>query len=531
MNWRRSGDRAPRRRTPAAPFAEPAGGRAARTLTTWDHVLFHEIALRHWPAAERVLPRMSRSANHGLLWFAAAGAMAALGGRPARRAAVRGVTSLAIASATVNTVVKRAARRKRPLLDAVPVVRRLRRQPITTSFPSGHAASAAAFAVGVALESPRWGAAVAPVAWSVAFSRIYTGVHYPSDVLAGLALGSGAALAVRGLALTRVRRAPPVLPCADAPALPGGRGLTVVVNTRSGAAGYGAGDPVARVRAALPHAEVVAWDPAGPPLDELLDTAARAAAVRGGALGVCGGDGSVNAAARAAVGHGVPLAVLPGGTRDHFAHDLGITSAADTARAVASGQAVAVDLGRVAFDAPPRRGGLFLNTFSIGVYPELVRVRESWARRVGPWPARVLAAVEVLRAAAPTEVRVNGVPRRVWLVFAGNCSYGGRGSAPVHRVDLADGLLDVRVLHAGRFPRTRLLLAALTGPVSGTPLQAVTRTRRLELSDLPPGELLAFDGEVAPSAGRLTLTKSNEALTVYRTWNHPGARCSSSSAR
>ncbi|NED26421.1 phosphatase PAP2 family protein, partial [Streptomyces anulatus] len=69
--------------------------------------------------------------------------------------------------------------------DLVPVVRQLKRQPITTSFPSGHAASAAAFATGVALESKGWGAVVAPVAVAVATSRVYTGVHYPSDVLAG----------------------------------------------------------------------------------------------------------------------------------------------------------------------------------------------------------------------------------------------------------------------------------------------------------------------------------------------------------
>nr|WP_261994924.1 phosphatase PAP2 family protein [Streptomyces sp. me109] len=75
----------------------------------------------------------------------------------------------------------------------------LKRQPITTSFPSGHSASAAAFATGVALESRGWGVAVAPLATAVALSRVYTGAHFPSDVLAGAALGATAAYAVRGL--------------------------------------------------------------------------------------------------------------------------------------------------------------------------------------------------------------------------------------------------------------------------------------------------------------------------------------------
>ncbi|MFD9076416.1 phosphatase PAP2 family protein, partial [Streptomyces lasiicapitis] len=115
-------------------------------------------------------------------WGVAPGLWAG-GGTGARGAAGRGVASLALASATVNTLGKGAVRRTRPLLDGVPVIRHLPRQPVTSSFPSGHAASAVAFTVGAALESRRWGAAIAPVAASVAFSRVYTGVHYPSDVL------------------------------------------------------------------------------------------------------------------------------------------------------------------------------------------------------------------------------------------------------------------------------------------------------------------------------------------------------------
>ncbi|MYX43200.1 phosphatase PAP2 family protein, partial [Streptomyces sp. SID89] len=118
------------------------------------------------------------------------------------------LASLTLASLTINTIGKRSVRRARPALDQVPIVRRLGRQPITTSFPSGHAASAAAFAAGVALESPAWGAAVAPVAASVALSRVYTGVHFPSDVLAGAALGAGAAFAVRALVPTRAGSVP-----------------------------------------------------------------------------------------------------------------------------------------------------------------------------------------------------------------------------------------------------------------------------------------------------------------------------------
>lgn len=159
----------------------PLPGRHAlrKNLLNLDFRLFETAATRHWPGAERVLPRLSRSANHGVLWMATAAALAATGSPRARRAAVRGLASLAVASATINTVGKRSVRRPRPVLDPVPLVRQLKRQPITTSFPSGHAASAAAFATGVALESRGLGAVVAPVAFSVAMSRVYTGVHFP----------------------------------------------------------------------------------------------------------------------------------------------------------------------------------------------------------------------------------------------------------------------------------------------------------------------------------------------------------------
>lgn len=274
-----------------------------RTLLALDSRLFEFAAERHWPGAEPVLPRLSRSANHGVLWFATAAAMAASRTPRGRRAAVRGVASLALASLAINTLGKRSVRRARPLLDPVPLVRRLKRQPFTTSFPSGHAASAAAFATGVALESPAWGAAVAPVAFSVAMSRVYTGVHFPSDVLAGAALGAGAAFAVRGLVPTRGQLAPPARPLADAPALPDGQGLVLVTNTAAGSA-----DRVRALRDELPGAEVVECPPEEMPVQ--LEKAASRAVV----LGVCGGDGTVNAAAEVALRHGLPLAVLPGGT-------------------------------------------------------------------------------------------------------------------------------------------------------------------------------------------------------------------------
>ncbi|MDL5204736.1 bifunctional phosphatase PAP2/diacylglycerol kinase family protein [Streptomyces sp. ALI-76-A] len=472
-------------------------------LLALDCRLFEFAAESHWPGAERVLPRLSRSANHGVLWFATAAAMAAARTPRGRRAAARGLASLSLASVTINTLGKRSVRRSRPVLDPVPLVRQLKRQPITTSFPSGHSASAAAFAAGVALESPSWGAAVAPVAFSVAASRVYTGVHFPSDVLAGAALGAGAAFAVRRLVPTRAQAVPSARPRAEVPALPDGEGLVMVANTGSGTA-----DRVRALGAVLPAAEIVECEPADVP------AALEKAAARARVLGVCGGDGTVNTAAGIALRHGLPLAVLPGGTLNHFAYDLGVEGVRDLSRAVQEGEGVRVDVGR--FTSGPQEG-FFLNTFSLGVYPELVRERERWSSRIGGWPAGVLAALRVVRADRhPLEARLRGEPRPLWLVFVGNGTYHRMGLTPGRRLDLADGRLDVRVVHGGRRPAVRLLAAALAGPLTRSPAHAAVQVGRLHLAGIGPGTLLAYDGEVTEAAGEVTLEKLPQALTVYR---------------
>jgi diacylglycerol kinase family enzyme len=316
----------------------------------------------------------------------------------------------------------------------------------------------------------------------------------------------GAALAVRGLVPTRTQLPPPGRPHADAPALPGGQDVVVVANRASGTSLAKA----ALVRTALPLAEVVECDP-----DDLPATLEKAAG-RGRVLGVCGGDGTVNLAAAVAARLGVPLAVFPGGTLNHFALDLGIEEVQDTCRALASGDAVRVDLGRFRPGPDGADAGYFLNTFSLGVYPELVRVRERWSPRIGSWAAGILGSYEVLRGERPLSADPGGSRPALWLLFAGNCVYQRLGPAPARRFDLADGLLDVRAVRGGRLPGLRLLAAALAGPLHRSPVHTSRRMARLRIPGLAPGTSLAYDGEVAAAPRELTLDKLPEALTVYR---------------
>ncbi|MET8697896.1 phosphatase PAP2 family protein [Kitasatospora sp. NPDC004723] len=493
-----------------------------RRLDVIDRALFHRVAAADRPFGTgsltgRWLRRLSRAADHGMLWFGTAAALGAVGGRAERRAALRGVSSLLLASTAANIAAKQLTRRPRPPLGPVPATRRLLRQPVTTSFPSGHSASAAAFATAVAIESPAAAALVAPAALAVGVSRVYTGAHHPGDVLAGFALGS--ALAVLTLrwwpraSHLRPAAAPPRRP---APALPEGAGLSVVVNSGSGSgafSGDGPQDTVAALRDLLPRADVRLCEP-GDDLPALLAEAADRAAAAGGALGICGGDGSVNLAAGLAVERNVPLAVFPGGTLNHFALDLGIDGIEATAAAVTAGRACGVDLGVAADDTGRRH---FLNTFSLGVYPELVRLREEFEGRMGKWPALAVATARVLATAGPVTVRAGGRDRRLWLLFAGNGVYDPPGFAPTHRTGLADGLLDVRVVDGGRpFARTRLAAAFLSGTLARSRVYHSARIRALDLDALGDAGRIAVDGESVPATGALRLAKDRRALTVYR---------------
>jgi undecaprenyl-diphosphatase len=131
------------------------------------------------------------AANFSRPWFVVAGLLAAFGGRSGRRAAVAGVVAIGVTSFVVNQPMKLAGARRRPEREehGVPLTRWVK-MPTSTSFPSGHSASAATFAVAVGDLAPPLRLPLATAASVVCFSRVYTGVHYPGDVVAGALVGA-----------------------------------------------------------------------------------------------------------------------------------------------------------------------------------------------------------------------------------------------------------------------------------------------------------------------------------------------------
>ena len=162
-----------------------------RRLARCDRAVYGSVAQMQMPLLDEPLRRVSDFANFSKPWFLVASVLALLGGPPGRRAAVTGLAAVGAASLVVYPPMKRVGERRRPDRVGLGVPpRRWVRMPSSTSFPSGHSASAAAFAIAVGDVLPALRLPLRAAASVVGFSRVYTGVHYPSDVVVGATAGA-----------------------------------------------------------------------------------------------------------------------------------------------------------------------------------------------------------------------------------------------------------------------------------------------------------------------------------------------------
>jgi diacylglycerol kinase family enzyme len=215
----------------------------------------------------------------------------------------------------------------------------------------------------------------------------------------------------------------------------------------------------------------------------------------------------------------VPLVVLPEGTLNHFARDVGVDDTAVALAAARDGEAVLVDVGVVDISPAdgPDRAVAFVNTASLGGYPDMVRLREDWEGRWGKWPAAAFALMRVLAEATPLVVELDGKRRTIWLLFVGNGGYEPRGMAPLFRPRLDARVLDVRFLRADvPFSRTRFVVSVLAGTLSRSRVYVRHTRTRLSVRVVGPAIGLATDGEVQPDAERFVFRIAPGAIPVYR---------------
>jgi undecaprenyl-diphosphatase len=174
-----------------------------------DAAVYAAIAEVEAPGLDLAMRRLSRAADHSKLWFATAAGLALFGGPSGRRAGHHGLISLGAASALANLVAKPLTVRARPQRgERTELARRHVPMPRSSSFPSGHAASAFAFTAGAAHVLPALSAPLRAIATLVGYSRVHSGVHFPADVLAGAFLGISAAKVTNCLFDRRAQRGP-----------------------------------------------------------------------------------------------------------------------------------------------------------------------------------------------------------------------------------------------------------------------------------------------------------------------------------
>jgi diacylglycerol kinase family enzyme len=249
--------------------------------------------------------------------------------------------------------------------------------------------------------------------------------------------------------------------------------------------------------------------------EELHDIVARSAGDRHDIVVAAGGDGTISAVASAIIDTGQLLGVIPLGTFNYFAHRLGVPLDPERALGViASGRIRAVTVGDV-------NGRIFLNNSSIGLYPTVLRQRESTYRRFGRGQALAYLSAAVALARPPAHMSlglaVDGttLSRRSPLLFVG---------INPHQLE-SFGLNGVECVNAGQLAlyvtqplgARRLWTVALGGLVKGfgdvPDLEtlcgddAIVTTRRSRVR-------VAIDGEIVRLRGPLRYRSRHEALRV-----------------
>jgi undecaprenyl-diphosphatase len=223
----------------------------------------------------------------------------------------------------------------------------------------------------------------------------------------------------------------------------------------------------------------------------------------------CGGDGTVSAVAQHMAGTQGTMAVLPGGTLNHFARDLGVDRPDAAFAALEAGHTVTVDVGRAG-------DRVFVNTLVFGIYPEIVREREQREQTVGRWLALAASVGRVMIGFDPLDGTITADGRRRVLeataVFVGNDRFSTRPGSLGRRPRLDEGVLDVRVVRA----RTGAVGRASAGwrAAIHRPRRVVGAVAREVRIGLRQPRLVAIDGEQEGTLRSVRIVSDPGALRV-----------------
>ena len=493
--------------------------RILAALDAWDRLLFNRLTRRERGVVDTGLKRLSNSANRSLLWFAIAAAMTSLGGRRGRRAALRGVISIAITSTLVNLPLKYLARRDRPPTrpgDRPPPVR----LPGSFSFPSGHSASAFAFATGVALEEPRLLAPILPLAAGVAYSRVRLRVHYPLDVLAGVTIGTAIGLASEPVVRVVRQWWDSIVPVPEAD-----RAKTNnVILVASPLAGRG--EFLARAKTAMTGrgleivAELSVEDIAK--LPDLL--------VRNGSsppiVVAAGGDGTVGSVANALIGTPAVMAILPLGTSNDFARSLNIPLHVENAvRVISNGRVSRVDAGRLKREGQAPRHFVHAAAAGLNVQFAKLATRADLRHRLGKLTYAIAAARALKeRPVFKVQVEYEGQAEPLELVHLAVINapvFGGFLDLRVPGMAPDDGALHVIMVE--HLPMRRLLRSAIYNALGVHRRIRGFRTMqvsRLTVSPTDPMDV-TLDGEIAgPVSGTFDVVPGGLRVITPASFKH-----------
>jgi diacylglycerol kinase family enzyme len=251
---------------------------------------------------------------------------------------------------------------------------------------------------------------------------------------------------------------------------------------------------------------------AGP---NLLAAAREAAASDTDVVVMAGGDGTVSAGAGALAGTGKPMGVLPLGTLNHFARDLGIPTELEAAvRNVAEGIVREVDVGEA-------NARVFVNNSSLGLYPAAVALRDAWmaGQSMQKWVAMGRAALDTLRRFPVVRLTLRlpegSLNVTTPMVFIGNNRYETKLFSLGRRPALEEGDLWVYLARdAGRFRFLRLALRALIGRLDDSRDFQGLCVKEMLVEDRRRVLRVAFDGEVGHVAPPLRYQIRPRALRV-----------------